>query len=247
MTIKFWSYSSAKSYDKCPKAVDHRYVLKTPKDEKDNSAAERGTSIHKELENYLVATCTKPERPVQRDLSTERSQTRTPIDPAQFKYEGLIGEVVDLCKKHPFTQEEMLFFDTDWKPVATFNEAWLLAAMDVAIRVSETEIVIVDWKSGKLDGNEVAHTHQSQLYALCASKKWPELTKFTTWFIYVDHGVKKEHVWKAGHMPRFFKQWDEKGKAITSATTFPAKPNKWACRFCDYQQSCDFAIKEGDV
>ena len=243
MTIKFWSFSSAQSYDKCPKAVEHRYVLKTPKDARDNSAAERGTAMHKELELYLEGF-KKPSGSVG---GGDPAVYGNPVDPQQFKFEGAVAEIRALCELHPFTQEEMLYLDRDWNPVATFNEAWLLAAMDVFISVSETECIIVDWKTGKREGNEVKHMMQSQLYALCAWKRNPLLTKFTTKFIYLDQNSESTHVWKAGHMPRFFKAWDEKGKEITSATVFKPKPNKWSCKWCDYNSSCEFAIKEGEV
>lgn len=247
MTIKFWSFSSAQNYDKCPQILNHRYMLKTPKDERDNSAAERGTAMHKELEEYLDAQSGNRSDSNKSSSSVSSTFSRPPIDPAQFAYEGLIGDVLELCKQHPFTQEEMLYFDRDWNPVTEFKDAWLMGAMDVFIRVSETECIIVDWKSGKKDGNEIKHQHQGQLYALCAWKRNPKLEKIKVIFMYLDHGTKTEATWKAGHMPRFFKQWDAKGKEITSCTSFKAKPNKWSCRFCDYQQSCDYAIKEGDV
>jgi CRISPR/Cas system-associated exonuclease Cas4 (RecB family) len=248
MTIKFWSFSSAQSYDKCPKAIEHRYVLKTPKDARDNSAAERGTAIHKELEEYLASN-TVGVRPntIASPLETSSTLTRAPIDPAQFKYEGLVGKIKELCDQYPFTQEQMLFFDQNWNPVATFQEAWLLAAMDVFINISDEECIIVDWKTGKKEGNEIKHQQQSQLYALCAWKRNQNLKKIKVIFVYLDQGTKTEAVWKAGHMPRFFKTWDAKGKEITSCTSFKPKPNKYSCRYCDYQQSCDFAIKEGDL
>lgn len=245
MTIKFWSFSSSKTYDKCPKAVEHRYVLKTPKDERDNSAAERGTAIHKELEDYLAGGGRI--LPSTDQLVSAGEPKPMPVDPQQFKYEGLVGEIKELCTQYPFTQEEMLYFDRDWKPVSSFKEAWLLAAMDVFIQISETEVLICDWKTGKREGNEVKHMMQSQLYALCAWKRNPLLTKFTTKFIYLDQNSESTHVWKAGHMPRFFKAWDEKGKEITSATVFKPKPNKWSCKWCDYNSSCEFAIREGEV
>lgn len=249
MTIKFWSFSSAQSYDKCPKAVEHRYVLKTPKDERDNSAAERGTAIHKELENYIAGIRVLEDSlpPVDPTSKPDKEPSPICIDPQQFKYEGLVGEIKELCDRYPFTQEKMLYFNDKWEPVDSFDDAWLLAAMDVFIQISETEVLICDWKTGKREGNEVKHMMQSQLYALCAWKRNPLLTKFTTKFIYLDQNSESTHVWKAGHMPRFFKAWDEKGKEITSATVFKPKPNKWSCKWCDYNSSCEFAIKEGEV
>jgi CRISPR/Cas system-associated exonuclease Cas4 (RecB family) len=238
MTIKFWSFSSSKTYDKCPKAIEHRYVLKTPKDARDNSAAE-----HKELELYLEGG-KKPSGSVG---GGDPAVYGNPVDPQQFKFEGQVAEIRELCELHPFTQEEMLYLNSNWEPVTEFKDAWLLAAMDVAIRISETEITIVDWKSGKREGNEISHLHQGQLYALCAWKKWPELTKFNVIFVYLDHGTETKATWKRGHLERIFPVWDAKGKAITSAMKFPAKPNKYSCRYCDYAGSCEFAIKEGEV
>ena len=248
MTIKFWSFSSAQNYDKCPKILEHRYVLKTPKDERDNSAAERGTTMHKELENYLAsATGRCPMDPTDRAAIASGTAYSPPIDPQQFKYEGLIGEIKELCTQHPFTQEEMLYFDHNWEPVKSFNEAWLLMAMDVFISVSETECIIVDWKSGKKEGNEVKHMHQGQLYALGAWKRNPNLKKFTVIFVYLDQGTKTVATWKQGHLERIFPVWDKKGKNITSATAFKPIPNKWSCKYCDYAMSCQFAIKEGEI
>lgn len=243
MTIKFWSFSSAQSFDKCPKIVEHRYVLKTPKDERDNSAAERGTAMHKELELYLEGV-KKPSGSVG---GGDPAVYGNPVDPKQFKFEGAAAEIRELCELHPFTQEEMLYFNDKWEPVDSFNEAWLLAAMDVFISVSETECIIVDWKTGKKDGNEIKHMHQGQLYALAAWKRNPLLEKFTVIFVYIDQGSKTTATWKRGHLERIFPVWDKKGKEITSATVFKPIPNKYSCRYCDYLSSCEFAIKEGEV
>jgi hypothetical protein len=243
MTIKFWSFSSAQNYDKCPKILEHRYVLKTPKDERDNSAAERGTAMHKELELYLESV-KKPARSVG---GGDPAVYGNPVDPQQFKFEGQVAEIRELCELYPFTQEEMLYFDRDWNPVDKFEDAWLLMAMDVFISVSDEECIIVDWKSGKKDGNEVKHMHQGQLYALGAWKRNPNLKKFTVIFVYVDQNTKTTATWKRGHLERIFPVWDAKGKDITSATIFKPIPNKWSCRYCDYALSCQFAIKEGEV
>src|SRR5574343_622727 len=247
MTIKFWSFSSAQNFDKCPKILEHRYVLKTPKDPRDNIAANRGTEIHKEIELFISSVVGGSYTTGTHKHSEPFDGPKpTPIDPPNFSYEGLVGEFAELCKVHPFTQEEMLYFDKDWNLVPKFEDAWLLMAMDLFIRVSDTECIIVDWKSGKKEGNEVKHMHQGQLYALGAWKKFPELEKFKVVFVYIDQNTKTESTWKRGHLERAYKIWDTKGKEITNTLIFSAKPNKTNCKYCDYKQSCDYVIKEGD-
>lgn len=115
-----------------------------------------------------------------------------------------------------------------WHPV------WLRLKLDALVHLSETEAVVIDYKTGKLFGNEIKHGEQLQMYQLCTFLRFPKLEVVHTelWYLDVDDLTQKTFTRDQGL--RFKRSFDMRGAAVTDCTDFTPKPNKFSCQWCRY-------------
>ena len=106
--------------------------------------------------------------------------------------------------------------------------------LDALVFLSPYEAVAIDYKTGKIFGNEVKHGEQLQLYQLATFLRHPELEMVHTELWYVDHDEMTQRSFTRSHGLRFKAAWDRRGTDITSLTDFPPNPNKWSCQYCPY-------------
>ena len=148
-------------------------------------------------------------------------------------------EFEKLRKLYPTGQvltEQMWCFNNAWQPVADddWNNIWMRIKTDATVFLSDTEAVVIDYKTGKKFGNEVKHAQQCQLYQLAAFLKFPKLQKITTelWYLDQDELMPMEFTREKGM--KLFNLWNSKNIAMTSATRFPPSPNAYTCKWCPY-------------
>ena len=120
------------------------------------------------------------------------------------------------------------------KQVWIWVPAWLRLKLDAMVHLSETEAVIIDYKSGKRFGNEISHAEQTQLYQLVALLRYPKLEIVHTelWYLDVDELAASTFTRQQGL--RFLQAFTKKGRSITECMDFPASPNVWSCKWCPY-------------
>ena len=233
--IKAWSYSRLKVFEQCPYRAYLAFIEKRPEPpEIDKKAADRGSAIHLEIENYIRGDSdilTKPATNAQHIL-----------DPLREAY--TLGTV---------HVEGDWGFTVDWEPCGYHDDnVWCRMKLDTLHLTSETTADGYDWKSGKKIGNEVAHAQQAQQYVVGTFMKYPELTEVTTKFVYVDQkdcGPPTTRTYSRERAMAFFKSIHDRALAMTTATEFKAKPNKINCRFCPYgpnnkgDRSCPWGVE----
>ena len=153
--IKFWSFSSLKEFERCPYSIYLGRVERSPKPAPaDDSPLLRGEVIHKEAEAFIQGT-----GPLTKNLK---------------KVEDILTHFQEAFGEGRVEIEQNWFFDVDWRPT-DWNGKTCIVKADAVERVNETSAHFVDWKSGKSWGKEVAHTQQSQLYAVATLMRYPEL------------------------------------------------------------------------
>lgn len=226
--VTTWSFSALKKYEACPHAT---YLSRVERiKEKDSPAAERGSKIHEEAENFVQGKIDE-------------------LPPLLKKVEKRAVELRERFANQPFlmTVEENWAFTLDWKPTGWTDEnTWCRQKLDVFYKDSTTSAVVVDWKSGKKFGNELKHGEQGLHYAIGAFMKYPELDYIQTEFVYTDHGeyLKKNFTRERAmlHLPKIH----ERAIIMTTARTFPPKPSKQNCKYCSYRESgdCDYAVED---
>ena len=180
-----------------------------------NEAAEEGIRVHSVIEAYL---------------NEENDDNPFPALP-----------LADLKAKYPMVEAKW-GFDKDWQPTF-WKDAWLKVVVDAAV-LSPTSISIVDHKTGKRAYNEVKHASQLQLYLCAAQAKWPTMESYKGELYYTGLGIiVASKPYTATQLQTLRENWTRRGLAMTNATTFPAKPSKSNCRFCNFNTECEYAFE----
>jgi hypothetical protein len=124
-------------------------------------------------------------------------------------------------------------FDRDWNPT-DWKTAWLRLKLDALVFLNPYEAVAIDYKTGKKFGNEIKHGEQLMLYQLATFLRYPELELVHTELWYLDQDELTHKQFTRAQGLRFKANWDNRGKAMTDCTSFPANPNRWSCQYCPY-------------
>lgn len=231
-TIPSWSISRIQTYEQCAYRAKLQWLDKIP-DLQPKTAADRGTQIHQEAEDYVLGKgdFTHNLRFFKADFAALRSHND----------EGRV------------TCEEEWGFDREWR-VSGWREAWLRLKCDAVCFLDPKHAVVIDHKTGKRFGNEVKHAIQLQLYALCALIRYPELEQVTCELWYLDQNELASFTMKRGQMSKYLKMFDEKGRKFTEDTVFKPNPNIHSCKYCPYhpdkQGDCKFGVvvtQQGNV
>lgn len=226
--IKSWSFSLLQVYEACPMRAKLAKIDRIPEPPPaEDSPLVRGSLLHEAAENYIYAKQENyPFNCYRQDLDRFR--------------EGYANGTVEV--------EGEWGYDRDWN-VTDWKSAWLRMKLDVLEWQSDTHVLITDWKSGKKDGNQIKHTQQGQLYAVGVFMRYPQVQSADIQFAYIDKPETKplQLAMNRAEAARPMKKFTDRGEALTSATTFPAKPNQRNCKFCPYgvqngNAQCPFAV-----
>ena len=231
-TIPSWSISRIQTYEQCAYRAKLQWLDKIP-DLQPKTAADRGTQIHQEAEDYVLS---------KGDFTHNLRFFKT--DFAALRAHNDEGRV---------TCEEEWGFDAQWR-VSGWREAWLRLKCDAVCFLDPKHAVVIDHKTGKRFGNEVKHAIQLQLYALCALIRYPELEQVTCELWYLDQNELASFTMKRAQMSKYLKMFDEKGRKFTEDAVFKPNPNVISCRYCPYhpdkQGDCKFGVvvtQQGNV
>lgn len=221
-TISAWSFSRlVEDYEACPYKAYQLYIVKRPKPPRDDVESEqrrlRGIAVHEASENYI--------RGITADLIPELATRADKFNEYRAYFEE--GKAV---------VEQEWAFTRDWEPTGWFDkDCWHRAKLDVFVNLGNVGIVD-DVKTGKKFGNEIKHAQQGQLYGIDVFMRYPDIDKIKVRFTYVDQPPKQdtERVYDRATLMRLLPTWNKRALKMTTATEFPAKPSKIACRFCPY-------------
>ena len=219
--IKSWSFSRNSDFETCKKMAFLKYVERIPEPErplppgKSEHANDRGTRVHDSCEHFVDGTSD--------DLAPE----------AEKHFGWQLTWLRELHKDGLVSLEGEWGMDRDWN-VAGWKEGWLRLKLDAIVFHSDTEATVIDYKTGKKWGNEVKHAQQLQLYQLITFLRYPKLEHVTAELWYLDQNEVTSQKFTRSQGLRFKQNWQNKGTAITTATTFPTNANKFSCKYCAY-------------
>jgi hypothetical protein len=222
MSIRSWSHSRLGVFESCPLRAKLQYIDKIPEPErplppgKTEHANDRGTRVHEGAELFVKQSV---------ELLPELQA---------FKPEML--RLREFHRAGKVSMEGEWAYDANWGPIGWSDpKAWLRMKLDALVRTSKTHAVVIDFKTGRKFGNEVKHAEQGQLYQLGTFIRYPELETIDVEFWYTDQDDISHMHYKRDQGMRFFKNFNNRGQAITNAQDFPAKPNVFNCRWCPYK------------
>ena len=223
--ITSWSISRAQVFDQCAYRAKLQWVDKIP-DTQPRPAADRGTQIHLEAEDYVTG-----KRP---DLTHNLRH---------FK-DDLIALRAHANAKRVTCEEEWAF-DQDWQ-ITPWAKGWLRLKLDACCHLTNYHVAVIDYKTGARFGNEVKHAEQLQLYALTTMLRYPKVEHVTAELWYLDQNELASFSMKRSQLKRYLQIFNRKGESITEETTFKPNPNIFSCKYCPYHESkqgnCTFGV-----
>lgn len=221
-----WSFSRLLVYEQCPYRFKLQHLDKIP-DLQPKTAADRGTQIHQEAEDYVLN---------KGDLTTNLRHFKADLTALR-----------DHANKGRVTCEEEWGFDRDWKPT-DWKRAWLRLKCDAVLHLNPKYVAVIDYKTGKRFGNEIKHARQLQLYALCALIRYPEVERVTCELWYLDQNELSAFTMKRSQLGKYLKVFDRDGRAVTDAKNYPPRPNIESCKYCPYhpdrQGDCEHGVTQ---
>lgn len=225
-TISSWSFSRLAVFEQCAYRARLQWLDKVP-DTTPKPAADRGTTIHSEAEDYV-------KDPADSNLPPSLRKFRPDFESLRTRYrEGLV------------LLEGEWGFDREWRPV-DWRAAWLRLKCDAVIKLSDTALAVVDFKTGSRFGNEVKHLDQLMLYAVTALLRYPQIEHVTVEDWYLDQDERSAHSMTRKQMGRHLPVFDKRGRAMTTETRFKPNPNLFTCKYCPYspdkQGDCKFGV-----
>jgi CRISPR/Cas system-associated exonuclease Cas4 (RecB family) len=212
--IKSWSHSRMVVFEQCKRRAFLQYHERIP-DPKPSPFAERGTQVHDACEKF-VRGITEHVPAVAESFSEELYQLRALYKQGSVELEGEWG------------------FDRDWQE-AEWKSAWLRLKCDAVVFLSDTHVLIVDYKTGKRVGNEVKHGEQVQLYALAVLRKYPQVETVSVELWYFDKDDIFQDTKIRVRWMHHLRPYTRRGLSITEATDFPPNPNIFSCNYCPYK------------
>ena len=170
--VPAWSYSALKTFETCPYRT---YISKVKKVREDfGPAAERGTRIHDEAEKY-----------VRHELGE--------LPDSLKKFAKKFSELKDLFTEAKVETEGEWGFTLSWEPTGWLSpDTWARVKLDALVHEDETSARVIDYKTGKQIGNEIAHSQQALIYAIATFFRFPDLESVNTELWYLDHGTTME-------------------------------------------------------
>lgn len=220
--ITSWSFSRFQDFFECAYRAKLKYIDKLP-DDRPKPAADRGTAIHQLAEDYVRGTLTK-----------------VPQELMKFSEEFIT--LKRLNKEGKVSLEGEWGFDKNWN-ITDWKHAWGRIKADAVIHPEPGTAVVIDYKTGRKFGNEVKHAEQLQLYAVATCLREPSVQHVVCELWYLDQDdLTRIDVSRKAVETKFLKHFDKKAHKITSATSFPANPNKFVCKWCPYTDGrCEHA------
>lgn len=226
--VTAWSYSRYADYQQCPLKFKLKVIDKMR--EPGSAAMDRGSAIHKEGENYVLAN----------------AGAKRPKAPPK-SYAHFAEEMKQLTGLDPMVEQQWGFTD-QWAPATASGrdphgwfakDTWLRLVTDVCVRYDDGDVDIIDYKTGKMYGK---NEEQMNLFSCGPFMKWPDTQKVTTRLWYLDqpdptgtgaNRIEEEYTRKDFELIK--KDWVKKVRPMFADQKFAPKPND-RCRWCHFRK-----------
>ena len=224
--IPAWSHSTLKTYESCPYRI---YISKVKRISEDyGPAAKRGSEIHEQAEHYVQGTLGDMPDTLKK-FTTQFEHLRNLYVDGKVELEGEWG------------------FTIEWEPCHWMaKDVWARVKLDALVHEDETSARVIDYKTGKQFGNEIAHSQQALIYAIGTFFMFPDLEIVNTELWYLDHGTTMEQTYTRDEAMIFMPKLHERAVAMTTATKFPPNPSNYNCRWCSFgkgpEPHCEWGI-----
>ena len=224
--IERWSFSRIGDMA-CPLKCKLKYVDRIPEPERGEPPPglkewpnDRGSRVHNSAENYV------------------RGDEPLPGELAGFREEMLV--LRELYQSDPglVQLEQPWTFDRNWDDGGEYKDFkwWCAVILDIFVRFSPEEALVVDHKTGKRAWNEVKHAEQMKFYAMATFLRYEQVQQVTTELFYCDENNLIRHVHRRNRIAQTVRKYTKIGENYTrERAAWPAKPGRSQCFFCPYK------------
>jgi len=230
-TIDKVSFSRLQNFEKCKYLAKLMYIDKVPEPErplpkgKTEHANDRGSRIHDSAEMFV--------------------RGGVELVPELIKFEDEFRELRSLFEKARVQLEGEWAVNLEWEPVSwASSDAWCRMKLDALVLSEDCKHArVIDYKTGKRQGNEIKHTEQGQIYQLATFLRYPDLEEITVEFWYTDLGETDIKDYTRLQGTQYFNKYNNRLLAISTCTDFPPNPNAFSCRWCPYNgNACEHGV-----
>jgi CRISPR/Cas system-associated exonuclease Cas4 (RecB family) len=212
------SYSRLSDYEQCPLKFKSKYITKDYPDDSNNPAFAKGTAIHKQLEEYILAKKSEKDKP----LMGQHAKNVVPMIDRLFENCTLV------------MAEKQLAVDLNWNQTDWFSKPDVVkyrAIIDMIAFYDSNTVLIADFKSGKFRDYSESETSQLNLTAAMIFSLYPDVNKVTSIYLYVEHKqtVKVEFV--RSQLDELKEPFDRMYNVVQSDEVFAHKKNQY-CAWC---------------
>lgn len=214
--VRTWSYSALKVFEECPYRT---YISRVKKIyEPTNPAAQRGSDIHQQAEDYVKGTLEE-------------------FPDTLKKFKGEFEKLKELFAEAKVELEGEWGFSIEWEPVAWVEpRTWARIKLDALVNEDETSARVIDYKTGKKFGNEIAHSQQCLLYAIGTFFRYPHIEFVQTELWYLDKGETTVKQYTRAEAMQFAPGFHTRAIKMTTCDDFAPKPSKNSCKWCSYKK-----------
>lgn len=222
------SWSRLSVYRQCPQQFEAKYITKEYPDESDNPAFEKGSRIHKQLEDYINWKKGKGKEP---SLCAEAKNV-LPIIDSYFKR----------INSQAISAEKQLALNHDWKACGWFDNTSIVkwrGIIDMIVLMRKNHLHLIDFKTGKVrpyaDDRGQLHLTAAMLFEL-----YPDVEQITTAYLFVEHKVTDQTTFHRKDHAKNKAAFDVEWLQVNEDKEFTAKKNQY-CFWCALSKS-----KQGD-
>jgi len=213
--IPAWSHSTLKVFETC---AYRSYIAKVKRIGEDyGPAAKRGSEIHDQAERYVDGRIAEFPDTLSK-FTTQFKDLKALYDEGKAELEGEWGFTIEWEKCH-------------WMA----KDVWARVKLDAIIHEDDTSARVIDYKTGKQFGNEIAHGQQALTYAIGSFLRYPALQHVQTELWYLDHGTTTKQSYNRDQALMFLPKLHERAMIMTTATDFPPNPSQHNCKWCSYK------------
>ena len=179
---------------------------------------DRGTEIHNYAEDYVNGTLAELPKELHK-FTDDFEELRQLYTDAKVELEGEWG------------------FDVEWAPVGWMEKAtWARIKLDALVQEDETSARVIDYKTGRMFGNEIPHGQQGLLYAIGTFFRYPTLQFVQTEFWYLDHGKTTKKTYTRDQAMLFAPAFHRRAVKMTTETEFAPTPSTSSCKWCPHRK-----------
>lgn len=224
------SFSRLSDYEACPLKFKQKYIDKSYPDDSGNPAFAKGNALHKQMEDYTVWLTSDRSEPAPKMTTT----TQAAVPMLEGLYKASNGNIFP---------EKQLAVDQEWIACTWFDKPDVVkyrAIIDCLVFLSETELLLIDWKSGKVRPYEDGPTSQLKLTAVVLFSLYPKIEKITSSYMFLEHKKTVKVDFYREELEEMRDNFDKAHEEVNLATDFPFKKN----RYCNWCLSTDCPVKK---